>query len=605
MKRLLLLSLIVIATTLNSFASDIKNAKIGSTIISSWNIVGHAGIVVNEYINDLEPKFIIGSHSGGVRYDSYFVHLFDSDTYEYDIHLGHFRAAQRNYTFNERKDIKKAARRAVNSDTGYEFINLYTYDWDYTHINNVPYNITTIPTDFRCDGLAEWATEIGMHPQNANMRDGFYPINLLPVENILAPYQILNSPKDTIGTPAAPELSLTDTHLNATFSPVSGAWSNALYTLYRTTYLEPSTVEVIYCGSDRSYSDIVTDDMEGEYFYYLKVGERTASCETMFDFLEFSEYSSVVIKKECKSSELFEVVSQINEHTKNWRVTVRNRETNKTQEDVYPFNLDGNGSLYQLDSGKWLLASCGGSKISETWEGQGSNELLQIDNPQKETISGENLCPSPKLFEIVSHTNQNTIDWRVSVQNKETNETYNNVYPFNLNGSLYPLENGELVIASCGGTEYTTEWLGQNVDVEFYKLDNSQHEIIKSEVILPINKFYMKYQWEKDFNEYYYLRLSLQQFEDKDFTIPLSPMQYLGGARMAEWELIQGHQTNQSGGVWESSMFFGLALGNVLQKNNKSLDNIERLEYRILQSKFADPYAPYYTYYVEFEVIFK
>lgn len=83
MKNILLIATLI---TINSFAYDIKNAKIGSTIISNWNYVGHAAVVVKEYTNDADHFFIIGSHSGGVRYDSYNDHLEGGD-----IHLGHFK----------------------------------------------------------------------------------------------------------------------------------------------------------------------------------------------------------------------------------------------------------------------------------------------------------------------------------------------------------------------------------------------------------------------------------------------------------------------------------------------------------------------------------
>jgi hypothetical protein len=42
MKNILLIGTLV---TISSFGFDIKNAKLGSTIISNWNSVGHAAIV--------------------------------------------------------------------------------------------------------------------------------------------------------------------------------------------------------------------------------------------------------------------------------------------------------------------------------------------------------------------------------------------------------------------------------------------------------------------------------------------------------------------------------------------------------------------------------
>lgn len=82
-------------------------------------------------------------------------------------------------------------------------------------------------------------------------------------------------------------------------------------------------------------------------------------------------------------------------------------------------------------------------------------------------------CPNPSLFEVIEHQNENTADWRVTVKNKETGEITEGVYPFNLNGSLYQLERGEWVLASCGGTEIldenSPEWTDKNEN-ELYKL---------------------------------------------------------------------------------------------------------------------------------------
>lgn len=367
---------------------------------------------------------------------------------------------------------------AVHTQAAYAYIDLYTYDWDFVHENNIPYSIDIVPTDFRCDGLAEWATEVALNPSNPQQSDGFYSFNLSLLN---VPIRIKESPIDTIGTPDAPTLTKTDTHINASFSTVSGAWSEALYALYRSSVQSPYVADVIYCGHSRFYSDEITDDMEGEYFYYLKIGEQTASCsDTDTDFSEFSKYSSIKIEQQCKSPDLFEIVLQTDVNTSDWRVSVKNLETNETKEGVFPFNLDG--SLYKLENDEWVLASCGGTTIDSNWTDQKPHEFHKLDNPQEEIIAGEDRCPSSDLFEVVSHVNKDTIDWRISVKNLETNETQEGVYPFNLdgNGSLYQLENEEWVLASCGGTEYSTEWLEQK-EKEFYMLNNPQGEIIKKD----------------------------------------------------------------------------------------------------------------------------
>jgi len=65
MKRVLLPLLITLGITLNSFAYDIRNAKIGSTVITTFNIIGkdvegHAAIIIDEYTNAKTAKFIVG-----------------------------------------------------------------------------------------------------------------------------------------------------------------------------------------------------------------------------------------------------------------------------------------------------------------------------------------------------------------------------------------------------------------------------------------------------------------------------------------------------------------------------------------------------------------
>jgi hypothetical protein len=89
----------------------------------------------------------------------------------------------------------------------------------------------------------------------------------------------------------------------------------------------------------------------------------------------------------CKDPSLFEVIAAKNRGSSSYRVTVKDKETNETIEDVYPFNLKG--SLYQLDSGEWVLASCGGETISTkiTYSNRFENRgYLLIDNPENEKI---------------------------------------------------------------------------------------------------------------------------------------------------------------------------------------------------------------------------
>ncbi len=171
-------------------------------------------------------------------------------------------------------------------------------------------------------------------------------------------------------------------------------------------------------------------------------------------------------EKVCKDPSLFEVISQENPNTANWRVTVKNRETNETVEGVYPFNLKG--SLYQLDSGEWVLASCGGEEIQEIWDGQKEGELYKL-YPTDEIISAGDIDIVFKLYVGYRHG----FDWCqplsvanvviVSVQNNQANvikviDILNNK-PGNTNFGLFYYRKGSQFFEA-----QSSEDLNANVD---------------------------------------------------------------------------------------------------------------------------------------------
>jgi len=165
-----------------------------------------------------------------------------------------------------------------------------------------------------------------------------------------------------------------------------------------------------------------------------------------------------------------------NEGTKDYRVTlvhIKDPENIKLDFDVYPFNLDG--KLYQLkNSGDYVKASFGGKEILDanyyTWENQKDNQFYFLQGTTPAEYIVEKACKDPSNFEIISHQNKNTANWRITVKNKEANKIQSDVYPFKLDGSLYQLENdGEWVLASCGGSEIKSVWDNQQ-EHEFYKL---------------------------------------------------------------------------------------------------------------------------------------
>ncbi len=126
---------------------------------------------------------------------------------------------------------------------------------------------------------------------------------------------------------------------------------------------------------------------------------------------------------------------------------------------IYPFKEDG--KLYSVIGHGYVKASYGGESIYEPLDENICFELKDKTDNTIETIDACSICQDPSTFEILSHQNINTKEWRVTVKNKDTNETQEGVYPFNLEGSLYKLDSGEWVLASCGGESIESSWSGQ------------------------------------------------------------------------------------------------------------------------------------------------
>ncbi len=224
--------------------------------------------------------------------------------------------------------------------------------------------------------------------------------------------------------------------------------------------------------------------IEAHDFYksYLK-SENTK--EKILNFIEAKIQEQIDVQSQWATD------GEFDENTKEYRITVKHIYDANIIIDkrVYPFAA--NKKLYQVqdplypdDKEKkvYVKASFGGEKIldakydSDKWEAE-DNQFYKLQGTG-EIIEGEKTCKDPSLFEIISHEHKYTENWRVTVKNRETNETQAEVYPFNLNGSLYQLENsGEWVLASCGGTDILSVWDGQE-EHELFKLENTE-EIIK------------------------------------------------------------------------------------------------------------------------------
>ena len=166
--------------------------------------------------------------------------------------------------------------------------------------------------------------------------------------------------------------------------------------------------------------------------------------------------------------------------TKEYRIKVEHMFDPSVTVDSEVFPFDPAKKLYFVEDpyNTYVKGGYGGTKILDFWEGQKNEQYYKLEGTDPiEYI--EFTCKDPSTFEILSHQNINTKEWRVTVKNKDTNETQEGVYPFNLEGSLYQLDSGEWVIASCGGKSIEESWDGQGDD-EVYRLVGTREIIIKN-----------------------------------------------------------------------------------------------------------------------------
>ncbi len=156
----------------------------------------------------------------------------------------------------------------------------------------------------------------------------------------------------------------------------------------------------------------------------------------------------------------------------------------KIVDNVLPFGLSEKDKIHYVkikgsDKKMLIKGSCNATSIIDHTNDKPEDELI-VDGQRvlyelegaKQYIFGEKVCKDPSIFEVVGYQNPNTANWRVTVKNRETNETVEGVYPFNLKGSLYQLDSGEWVLASCGGEEILSEWEGKS-QRQFYKLEGT------------------------------------------------------------------------------------------------------------------------------------
>lgn len=128
--------------------------------------------------------------------------------------------------------------------------------------------------------------------------------------------------------------------------------------------------------------------------------------------------------------------------------------------------LDFGGPAIYKVNGIWVYGWTGATSV--TFDGK-----VATLNPYNKTSVLED------RWEVVSHQDIGTANWRVTVKNHSTQEVKTGVYPFNLKGNVYELKDcapGTWVIASCGGYKIESSWSGKQ-NYELYRLKGTTEKI--------------------------------------------------------------------------------------------------------------------------------
>ena len=181
-----------------SMAASISNANYGSVVIRDGVLgYGHAGVVISPLLAFGNPgddpllttDLIIEQANGTWRptgipsYPVTYKDFLGGANYK-----GHFKTIDTQWDSpNFRADVVMFANQTMLKS--YTYIDLYAYNFDISYDNNTPY-ADKVPSDFRCDGIAEWSVEqaLGLHGKTLSGNLGFYAIN-----NPNAPVRVFNS----------------------------------------------------------------------------------------------------------------------------------------------------------------------------------------------------------------------------------------------------------------------------------------------------------------------------------------------------------------------------------------------------------------------------
>ncbi|MDR1285846.1 MAG: cadherin domain-containing protein [Campylobacteraceae bacterium] len=247
----------------------------------------------------------------------------------------------------------------------------------------------------------------------------------------------------------------------------------------------------------RTVEDVETWDFHN--FNYYMGEEIRINDENGEDWVSTNQAKNIIlsnikdeIQRHQKRVSQYGVIDELHYGTKEYRVKMRHSYdadlTNFIQnEEIYPFFANPNESNQKLRKvylathadyafrQNYVLASMGGELIHEYWDGQQDNEAYKLEgtNPTEYIYK---VCRRPGDFAVIDEVSKNTFGWRVDVYDVVENKTTYGVYPFNKKGSLYELDSGEWVLATCGGESIKKDEENDN-NICYFLNDNTSTTI--------------------------------------------------------------------------------------------------------------------------------
>ena len=197
---------------------------------------------------------------------------------------------------------------------------------------------------------------------------------------------------------------------------------------------------------------------------------------------EIMKFVEEKINAHSKAPSQWETDEEFDIDTKNYKITVKHRFDPSVSaliwEKVFPFQASK--KLYQLKTGEYVKASCGGKRISET------DEYWMIDNPEEEKIRGEANKNYRELF--VEYYSERFIDTTIPM-------TWDFTYFYTFNNQKYTLDTIDGHASGdreCSGHVYDNSYihLGQRlIGSTLFRPMFDEEENMKNAIVTSINEY--------------------------------------------------------------------------------------------------------------------